>query len=59
MEFITKEQAVIDIEVFQLQSAQAPPKKKIYIALECRVESLRQKYFKSDNMKIILIVRNI
>ena len=52
MEFITNEQTVIDIEVIQLQSsALAPPKKKIYIALEYRIENLRQKY-KSGELDI-------
>ena len=36
---------MIIIEIVQLQSgALAPPKKKIYAALECRIENLRQKY---------------
>ena len=47
MEFITKEQAVIDIEILQLQSgALAPP--KMYIALECRIENLQQKYMSGE-----------
>ena len=49
MAFITKEQAVIDIEILQLHSgALAPPKKKMYIALECRIENLRQKYMSGE-----------
>ena len=49
MEYITKEQAVIDIEVLQLQSgAFAPPMKEMYIALECRIENLRQKYMSGE-----------
>ena len=49
MEFITKEQAVIDIEVLQLKSgALAPPNKKMYIVLECRNENLRQKYMSGE-----------
>ena len=49
MAFITKEQAVIDIEILQLQSgALAPSKKKMYIALEYRIENLRQKYMSGE-----------
>ena len=48
MEFITKEQAVIDIEILQLQSDALAPPKKMYIALECRIENLRQKYMSGE-----------
>ena len=48
MKFITKEQAVINIEILQLQSGALAPPKKTYIALKCRIGNLRQKYMSSE-----------
>ena len=50
----------MDIEIVQLQSvALAPPRKKMCLPLECRIENLRDKHMSGElNIEEYLLIRN-